>query len=220
MAVIALLALAGGSWALWVDRMDRGAGGFVSTGPLHMRTDTFAIVGDLRGDGPSWLYGRTVFGDARVRVRSTGDNVLFVGIARTRDVDRYLDGAGYATIDHFGTSDATTHAGRAPGSPSEAPIWAVSTTGTGEVTVPWTPRSGDWRIVMMNAGATAGVDVRGDLGAKLPRLPWAAGALLITGLVLAGSAGWLALPFFRKRPAPQPAADMPVAERVPVEIGR
>ena len=114
--------LAGAGWALWVDRVDRDANGFVSTGPLHMSTQTYAIVGDLRGDGPAWLYGSTALGAARVRVSSQNDNSLFVGIARTSDVNRYLAGTGYATIDHFGTSTATTHPGQAPASdPPPAP---------------------------------------------------------------------------------------------------
>jgi len=49
----------------------------------------------------------------------------------------------------------------------------------------WTPRSGDWSIVFMNADVGAGVAVHGDAGAKLPILPWVALGLLLT----AGAAG-------------------------------
>jgi hypothetical protein len=211
--------LAGGGWGLWVDRIDRDGGGFVSTGPLQMSTDTFAIVGDLRGDGPAWLYGSTILGDAQVRVRSQRGNTLFVAIARTSDVERYLAGAGYATIDHFGTSAKTTHPGRAPSSPQETSIWAVSRTGAGEVTVPWTPRTGDWSIVMMNADAAGGVAVSGSLAAKVPLLPWVAGGALMCGLLLAAVAGLLVGPLIRGRRTPPPTGEQPSESRTPVAAG-
>lgn len=219
LGVLALALLAGGGWALWVDRIDRDASGFVSTGPLQMNTETYAIVGELRGDGPAWLYGSTVLGDAQVRVSSQGGNTLFVAIARTADVERYLAGAGYATIDHFGTSAKTTHPGRAPSSPQETSIWAVSRTGTGEVTVPWTPRSGDWSIVMMNADAAGGVAVRGSLAAKVPLLPWVAGAALLCGLVAAAAAGLLVRPLIRGRRTPPPTGEHLSESRTPVTAG-
>src|SRR5262245_26925559 len=50
------------SWSL--HRTQGGsAHGFVSLGTTDLRTETYAIVGDLRGDGPSWLWGSTVLGD-------------------------------------------------------------------------------------------------------------------------------------------------------------
>ena len=218
LGVLAVAMLVGGGWALWVDRMDRDGSGFVSTGPLRMSTETFAIVGDLRGDGPAWAYGSSVLGDAQVRVSSQRGDALFVAIARKSDVKRYLAGAGYATIDHFGTSAATTHPGRAPSSPDEASIWAVSRTGIGQIIVPWTPRSGDWSIVIMNADAAAGVAVRGRLAAKVPVLPWVGAGSLTCGLLIAGVVGWLARPLIRRRPTP-PQGFQASESRIPVTAG-
>jgi hypothetical protein len=219
LGVLAVALLAVGGWALWVDRVDRDHAGFVSTDRLQMSTETFAIVGDLRGDGPAWLYGSTVLGDAMVRVRSQRGNALFVAIARRSDVEGYLAGAGYATIDHFATSAATTHLGRAPSSPQGSSIWAVSRTGAGEITVPWTPRSGDWAIVMMNADAAGGVAVSGSLAAKVPLLPWVAGGALLCGLLVAGVASLLALPLIRGRRTSPPTGEQPNESRTPVTAG-
>ncbi|HSB85158.1 MAG TPA: hypothetical protein VLD86_02560 [Ilumatobacteraceae bacterium] len=178
--MVALVLLAGGGWALWKDRVDRDGKGFVSFGTTELKTEQHAIVGDLRGDGPRWLYGSAILGDARVRATSPAEQPLFIGIARKGDVLRYLRQAGYATIYSFEVSADTTHPGGAPsGPPSRESFWAASTQGTGEQTLLWTPRAGDWSIVFMNADASANVDVRGDAGAKLPILPWLAGALLI-----------------------------------------
>jgi hypothetical protein len=214
--VLAVTLVAAGGWALWVDRVERDDAGFVSTGPLRMHTETYAIVGDLRGDGPAWLYGSTVLGDAQVRVHARGESTLFVGIARKADVDRYLAGAGYATIDHFGTSAETTHPGRAPSNPRQSSIWAVSRIGAGEMTVPWTPRSGDWRIVMMNADAGAGVSVRGTLAAEVPVLPWVAGGALLCGLLAARAPPHHNRPVKGGRRSSPPAAQQPSEPRTPV----
>ena len=187
--LIALLLLAGGAWALWEDRVDRDGEGFVSFGNTELQTDQYAIVGDLRGDGPSWLYGSTVMGDERVRATSEAEQPLFIGIAREDDVLGYLEGAGYATVEGFEVRADTTHPGGPPtGRPSGTSIWATSMQGTGEQTVRWAPRSGDWSIVFMNADASAGVDVRGDASAELPLLPWLAAGFLIVAAA-AGLAG-------------------------------
>jgi hypothetical protein len=180
--VVALVFLAGGGGAFWKDRVDRDGEGFVSFGTTELRTGQYAIVGDLRGDGPSWLYGSTVLGDARVLATSQSNQSLFIGIARKDDVFRYLRGSGYATIHSFEVSAKTTHPGGVPtGTPSDESIWVTSTHGTGQQMLLWSPRSGSWSIVFMNADASANVDVRGDASAKLPILPWLAGGLLILG---------------------------------------
>lgn len=187
LCVVALVFLTGAALALWKDRADRDRQGLVSFGTTDLRTEQYAIVGDLRGDGPGWLYGSTVLGNARVRATSHDGQPLFVGIARKADVMRYLRGAGYATIYSFEVSADTTHPGGAPSAaPSRESIWAASTQGTGQQTLVWTPRSGDWSVVLMNANAGANVDVRGDASAELPVLPWLAGGLLIIG----GAAGF------------------------------
>lgn len=188
LCVVALVFVASGGLALWKDRVSRDSEGFVSFGTTDLRTGQYAIVGDLRGDGPSWIYGSRVLGEARVRATSQDEQPLFIGIARKDDVLGYLQGVGYATIYSFEVRPDTTHPGEAPsGRPSGESIWAASTQGTGQQVLRWTPRAGDWSVVLMNADARAQVDVRGDAAAKLPVLPWLAAGFLITG----AAAGWL-----------------------------
>jgi hypothetical protein len=141
-----------------MDQVDRDGSGFITIGETtELQTETHAIISELRGDGPRWLYGSEILGDARVRATSQNEGQLFVGIAPTSDVHRYLDGAGYATIDHLETADLTTHPGgvlSAP--PAQESIWAALTAGSGRQTLLWTPRDGDWSIVLMNADASPG----------------------------------------------------------------
>lgn len=221
LCLFAVSFLGTGGWALWVDRMDRDASGFVSIGTTDLRTPASALVGDLRGDGPRWVYGSRIWGTARVRATSQNGGALFMGIARTRDVTRYLGGAGYGTIEHLATNDVTTHPGGAVSAPpSQAGVWAASTQGTGRQTLLWKPRAGDWQIVVMNADASAGVAVQGGLSAKFPPAPWVAGGLLIVGAALAVGGGWLLVRGIRGQPgAPRPpedAAQPSTPARVPV----
>jgi hypothetical protein len=200
LCVFGVVFLAGGGWALWKDRVDRDSHGFVSIGTADLRTDTYAIVGDLHGDGPSWLWESSVLGDSRVRAMSESDRPLFVGIARTDDLFRYLRGVGYATIDSFEVRADTTHSGGAPSvPPSRESIWAASTQGTGQRTLRWDSRAGDWSIVFMNADARARVAVEGDTSAKLPILPWVAVGLLVAAVASGVTGGWLLWPAFRRR---------------------
>jgi hypothetical protein len=192
LSAVALVFVAGGGLALWKDRVDRDGQGFVSFGTEQLRTGQYAIVGELRGDGPRWLYGSTVLGDARIRATSGSEEPLFVGIARKDDVLRYLHGAGYATIYGFEVTADTTHPGEAPsGPPASESIWAASTQGDGQQSLWWTPRDGVWSVVFMNADAGAEVDVRGDASAKLPALPWIAGGLLTLGAVSGLVGSWV-----------------------------
>jgi hypothetical protein len=201
-AVLALILLAAGGWALWMDQIDRDGSGFITIGETtELQTETHAIISELRGDGPRWLYGSEILGDARVRATSQNEGPLFIGIAPTSDVHRYLDGAGYATIDHLETADLTTHPGgilSAP--PAQESIWAASTEGTGQQTLLWRPRDGDWSIVLMNADSASGVAIAGDVGAEFPALPWVAGGLLIAGAAVAALGAWLLIRGLRGEP--------------------
>jgi hypothetical protein len=200
--VLALLLLATCGWALWADQIDRDGSGFITIGDTaELQTETHAIISELRGSGPRFLYGSEILGDARVRATSQNEGQLFIGIARTSDVYRYLGTAGYATIDHLETADLTNHPGgvlTAP--PGRESIWAASTEGTGEQTLLWRPRGGDWSIVLMNADASPGVAIEGDVSAEFPALPWVAGGLLIAGVALGALGGWLLVRGIRGEP--------------------
>jgi hypothetical protein len=192
LCVITLAFLASGGWAAWKDTADRDGTGLVSIGSTRLTTDQYAIVGDLRGDGPEWLYGSAVLGDVGVRATSQAAEPLFIGIARKDDVIGYLRGAGYATVYSFEVSDDTTQPGEAPSTPpARESIWAASTQGSGQQSLRWTPHEGEWSVVFMNADAGVNVDVRGDASAELPALTWIAGGLLILGAVSGFIGTWV-----------------------------
>jgi hypothetical protein len=71
------------------------------------------------------------------------------------------------------------------GRPQSTPIWAAKTSGTPSATLRWTPREGDWTVIVMNADGSAGVTMRVDLAASLPALGWLATEFLAGGTMLA-----------------------------------
>jgi hypothetical protein len=174
---------------LWADQTQRDATGFLSTPVETLDTDTYAIVSegvDLRFDeGPDWLYPSTILGETRLRLSSQDDSAVFVGIGRSSDVSTYLSGVGHATAKDLHDDALVTSEGGAPSPPaSKAGIWTAYVEGTGVQDLQWTPRSGEWTVVVMNADVSQGVAVRGDVGAEMPALPWIYGGLLAVGGVL------------------------------------
>jgi hypothetical protein len=185
-ALMSLGLLIGGGATLWADRTQR-EGGFVTSPTFDFSSDSFAIVSDdmkIHMDGPDWVLPRSIIGDARIRV-SGADEEVFVGIARTSDLARYLDGVAYSTV-----TDLTRYDGRAlPVTPGGAPaarpegndFWIASSTGEGSATLRWPVTSGSWSMVVMNADASRGLSFFGDFGAEAPVLGAIAVGLLIAG---------------------------------------
>jgi len=192
----------------------------VKIGSSNLNTGTYAIESPLTGDGPSWLYGSTVFGTGRIRATSQTAHPMFIGIARTSDLARYLSGGtGYATIQHLASDELTTHQGGAPAAPpGQLSIWAASTQGDGQQTLLWKPRSGDWSVVMMNTDASPGVTLHGDLAARVPLLPWVGGGLVLVGAALMSLAIWLFVRGVRGRRQPAEPATVRPQGTNPVDV--
>jgi hypothetical protein len=181
--------LAGGIAALIFDRTQRDAAGFVTVGPERVTTSAFALTtegSDFIVPEPGWRAARAIVGTVRIRITPAGSSeAVFVGIAEAADVQAYLGTVERATpIDLGGTNTYRTFAGVAPdGVPAAQQIWATSASGTGPQTVEWEVQPGSWVAVVMNQNATAGVDVRADVGARVPALAWIAAGLLACGAV-------------------------------------
>ncbi|MEF3120634.1 DUF4389 domain-containing protein [Kocuria flava] len=126
---------------------------------------------------------------------------LFLGVAPTADVERYLEGVPRAELGEDTRDDDEQEAPvgeRTPERPGEQPFWAVSDQGTGTREVAFELRPGRWSLVVMNADASAPVWVdlqagaRSDLLGPLSTGPLVGGAVaLVLGLplLLLGAAG-------------------------------
>jgi hypothetical protein len=204
-AIASLLAVAlvlGGALALWGDSR-KGDDGYLKTDTERFHSSARGLATDNLdvdlGD-VDWLAQSDDLGKVKVTAESRDGKPLFVGIARTSDVEDYLAGVPYTTVDDVEVSpfeaDYRRHAGnRHPVSPEHAGIWQESSQGTGRQAIGWEIDDGDWSIVVMNADGSLGVDADVSAGANVPfldELGWSAigsGAFaLVIGLGLIGLA--------------------------------
>ena len=127
-----------------------------------------------------------VLGRARIEASSRSGGSVFVGIARTADVEAYLSGVAHSVVDDSVVLDdqpegrAVIGKGRAT-PPAEQGFWAVSATGTGTQTVTWKVEQGDWTVVVMDSSGRSPVDADVAIGSTLPVLDLPGALLLLLG---------------------------------------
>ena len=217
--VIALAFLAAGGALLYVDAK-KDDDGYYTTSTEPLRSGTYALASgplDLDFDGAEALVDETDFGRVRLHAESNGGEPVFVGIARSEDVARYLRGTAHTTVTEidggaFGVSFDPTYrdaAGdRRPATPAGRDLWVASATGPGKQSLEWKARDGDWSVVVMNADASRGVDTSVSAGAKLPFIGPLGWTSLGVGAFAAVTAAALLLLGFR---GPRHGAPAPVA---------
>jgi hypothetical protein len=188
-ALVALVFLGGGGTVFWAQFTQR-EGGYATTDVHGFSTSGSALATtptDLGTSGTRWFYAPNLLGEVRIRVTPANpDAVLFVGIGPSADVDRFLAGVNHTVISDFWTETLRQESGSTTASaPGSQNFWAASSTGAGARTLTWNPDDGSWTVVVMNADGSPGLDVRADLGARFPALPWIGLGLLIAGVVFA-----------------------------------
>lgn len=185
-AVGVCLAAAGGA-GIAFDQTQRNASGYLMTSPERYSTPTYALVSASYRGGTSgdWFVAHNILGTVRIRVN--GIRPTFVGIGPEAQVKNYLAETGYSEGRDFDSdsNEFRVHSGGAPARPPGAErFWGASATGSGPQTVTWTPQRGNWRVVVMNAGAAAGVAADVSVGARVPHLLTFAVAALGAGILL------------------------------------
>jgi hypothetical protein len=194
-SVIALLALAlvaGGGAVVWGKAAKQDSAGYFTTHTHRFGASTYALTQDKMEIGNvHWLPVRPWF-----RIRAASDKPVFVGIARTADVNRYLAAVAHTQTqnleyDPFRVDYETIAGTKAPAAPATRTIWAASATGTHDVSVNWRLQKGTWSVVVMNADASRGVHADVDLGAKVPHLGWILAGLFGGGGILGAASALL-----------------------------
>lgn len=189
LALIASGALATAGIALAILDQTQREDGYLTSDSFELRSDGFAVSSDaIDLNDPTFLpLPGSFLGDARVTTERDGGEV-FVGVARTDDVEEYLDGVEHATVvdvdDWDGSAEAEyreTDGGSPSTPPGDADIWVASASGPGEQSLTWDVESGDWTVVVMNADGSSPVEAEASVGATLPGLGWMVGALLVAG---------------------------------------
>jgi hypothetical protein len=185
--------LAGGT-AIAIAQAAADDGYFTFT-PDRVESDGVAVITDdawldADDDGP-WLLDWLDL-DVRLRVDGAGSTEnVFVGIARTDDVEDYLAGAPYSVVTEI--DGRVVRYRQEPGEasidpPSELDIWVASAGGAGEQELVWEARGGRWSVVVMNADATTGVTADVEVGARSDAVtPIAITLIVLGGLTVLGS---------------------------------
>ena len=152
---------------------------------------------------------------------SDSDQPVFVGIGPTEDVDRFLAGATVQTVSDFDLwpmqLDTDTREGtRQPGSPLDETFWVAQSDGATSAAASWKIDDGSYRVVVMNADGSPGVDVDGSLSVKVPVLGvLAVSSLAGGGLLLVVGGSLLVAGLRRNEPTPEP-----LAPAVPAPVDR
>jgi hypothetical protein len=213
-SLLALAALVVGGVSLWLDHK-KDDQGYIATRTHGFDTRTAALASgnlDMNLDGAEWLVNSDHYGKLRLKVEPRDGKPVFVGIARTSDVERYLGGVAHSTVTNVDLDpfDASyrDHAGAAHATPpASRRIWAASATGDGRQTLTWNVEDGNWSVVVMNADGSPGVHAGVSAGAKVGFLGAVGWSSLGTGvLLLAGAAGLFALSGRPRRPRPSAPA--------------
>lgn len=205
LASLGLLALGGG--LLWADSK-KDDGGYLSTGRDPFTTETYALATenlDIDATGAGWIIDEDRYGKVRLRAESGDGKPVFVGIARTRDAERYLRDVRHDLLtdidyDPFEAQYREVGGSGSPGAPGAERFWAASAQGSGTQTLTWDVEHGDWSAVVMNADASRGVDVELSAGAEIPFLEPAGWGALIAGLVAFAFAAVLTFVGLRAQP--------------------
>jgi hypothetical protein len=212
-ALVSTALIVGGIAALWGDSQ-KDSDGYLTTKSQRFEAGGRALATenlDMDLGDADWVAQTDDLGRLKITAESRDQKPLFVGLARTSDVESYLSGVPYSTVTDVDASpfraDYERHAGnRHPVSPEHAGIWEASSDGRGEQSIDWQIEDGDWSIVVMNADGSLGVDAEVSAGADIPfldELGWSAIGSGAFALIL--SVGLIALGVRRPRTAAAPA---------------
>ena len=157
----------------------------LSTSSVAIRTDDVDFGSDA--SGPDDLF-EALDVDLRLRVTSSNDKPVFIGIARAGAVATYLAGTAHDVVADVSNSGTVTYRHRAGdldiAPPAEQQFWVRSAQGTGTLTLNWPVEAGRWSAVLMNADGSAGVSAEVEVGSKAGFVFPLAFALIGVGLVL------------------------------------
>ena len=209
-ALVGVATLVGGVGLAVVDSTARDADGFLATGDVRVSSPGYAVLTDhleIHTDGDVTDLPERVLGTVRVESRDVTGRDTFVGIARSADVEQYLDGVARSTITQVdegqdGPRYDEVTGGAPPTPPGEQDFWLASAEGAGTQSVEWRPESGSWVLVVMTADAEPSVETEVSLGATVPVLDDLALGMVVGALVVLGLAG-LVIALALARPSPR-----------------
>jgi hypothetical protein len=209
LAVPGIPLLAAGTALGIADMRARDTGGYVAMTPSPLQSSTPAVVTPavavvVDPNTPQWVLDRLAT-DLRLTVSGKPGATVFVGIARTNEVDAYLAGVAHDEITTSTGEPAyrrlppTGPTTSSPSVPADQTFWAAQAVGPGTLSLEWKVTSGSWTVVVMNADASPGVGAVMTPSVRSDALGPLALTLLTTGLLLTLLAVLTLVLAFRRR---------------------
>src|SRR3954463_13256066 len=169
-----------------------GSDGEFSSGHRDVSTSTSALVSEVASINGT-ADATEVLGQPRVKIATdsmNSDRNVFVGVGRKADVDRYLAGVQIDRVTDFEVDPWSLDKTRVEGTskakpPATQSFWVAKSSGS-SAAIDWKVRDGDYRVVVMNADGSRGVQTESRIAVQVPHLADAALAMLIVGLLVAG----------------------------------
>lgn len=188
-ALPGLAALAGGAVASAVGSIQ--GDGYLTSGTSRFSVNSFALTSPRADAIGEDVPGRLPFdiGTLRLRIGSvTPDKPVFIGIGRQDDVEQYLSGVHHSELLNirqrpFRADYRDVPGGNPASPPTGQGFWTASVSGTGEQELTWNITPGAWEVVVMNADASAGIDVQAQAGFRSDLIRPAATGLLVGGVI-------------------------------------
>jgi hypothetical protein len=183
--LISIGAMFAGSAVVWASGFKKDADGFHVTDPLRINSGTYAVISDAIEFDEGASRALNWLGLDKIKVEVENDDPsqpVFVGIARSRDVDAYLDDVKHDEITKMEIFDSSFDYDRQPGdvqpgAPGTQDFWLEDAEGRGPQEIVFDIEEGEFTILAMNADASEGVDMEAIFGIK------SSGVILLVGIV-------------------------------------
>ena len=226
LALVAMPLLLGGLGLGWAVATQTDEDGYFSTTTERITTGGSALtstvleLGQVGSD--TWWIDHDI-ATVRVNAESLAGTDVFVGVAPSSDVAAYLAGTSYDEVTGVESNPFTYDLrrrgteGTLSETPGEQTFWTASTEGDGSQELLWDVTPGTYTVVVMNADASAGVDVAVRIAGRFAFLtPIAVGLAVAGGVLLLVAA---ALIVYGARPgAPRDPSTTPPAQRAPAPV--
>jgi hypothetical protein len=197
--IIALGLVAGGGVLIWSQTNITDRDGYMISSPAPLTVSSYAIVQNnvnIQIDNGFGAPMNQNIVSIKITATSNSGKPIFVGVVSQQSAITYFNGVNIDRVISYHwvpgrmmgsgiPTYQTIPGGSPPTPPTSQVIWVAQASGSGTQTVTWTPTTGDYWVVVMNADGSKGVDANVQVGARVTILSWIGWGLLVGGILVA-----------------------------------